>query len=144
MKTRHAGSGAKFLLTIGLGCLGLVLVILWSPARLRAGEQVSARYLRAQGRELVVKIIVGSPPPPSLIVIQNLPAGVAVRSSRPAARSVNAARGKAKWLLREVQAGTIMVRMSLDRAVPAAAIAGEIRYREPGSGTMITLPIAKP
>ncbi len=144
MKTPLAGSGAKFFLTIGLGCLGLVLVTFLSPARLRAGELVTARYLRAQGRKLVVKIVVGSPPPPSLIVIQNLPAGVAIRSSLPPAKSVNAARGKAKWLLREVQAGTIMVRMSLDRSVSAAAIAGEIRYREPESGAMVTLPIIKP
>ncbi|NOX79931.1 MAG: hypothetical protein GXP57_02355 [Deltaproteobacteria bacterium] len=142
MKTRFAGSGVKFFLTIGLACL--VLIMLSLPARLRAGELVTARYLRAQGRKLVVKIIVGSPPPPSLIVIQNLPAGVAIRSSLPPAKSVNAAGGKAKWLLREVQAGTIMVRMSLDRAVSAAAIAGEIRYREPRSGTMVTLPITKP
>ncbi len=144
MKTRLAGSGAGFFLLIGLGCMSLVLVTLWGPARLRAGELVSARYLRAQGRELVVKIIVGSPPPPSLILIQNLPAGVAVRRSLPPAQSVNAAKGKAKWLLREVQAGTLIVRMSLDRVVSAASIAGEIRYREPSSGTMITLPIAKP
>lgn len=144
MKTRSAGSGAKFFLLIGLGCMSLVLVMLWRPAGLRAGELVSARYLRAQGRELVVKIIVGSPPPPSLILIQNLPAGVTIRRSRPPAQSVNAAGGKAKWLLREVQTGTIVVRMSLDRAVHAAAITGEIRYREPRSGIMITLPIAKP
>ncbi len=144
MKTRLAGSGVNFFVTIGLACMGLVLFTLWSPAGLRAGEPISARYLRAQGRELVVQIIVGSPPPPSLIVIQNLPAGVAVRRSLPPAKFVDAAGGKAKWLLREVQAGTIMVRMSLDRAVSAAAIAGEIRYREPKSGTMITLPITKP
>lgn len=142
MKTRLVDSGAKFLLIIGLGCM--VLVTLSRPVRLWAGELVTARYLQAQGRELVVKIVVGSPPPPSLIVIQNLPAGVAIRSSLPPAKSVDAARGKTKWLLREVQAGTIMVRISLDRAVSAAAIAGEIRYREPRSGTMITLPIAKP
>ncbi len=144
MKIRLAGSGAKLFLLIGLGCMSLVLVTLWGPAGLRAGELVSARYLQAQGRELVVKIIVGSPPPPSLILIQNLPAGVTIRRSRPPAQSVNAARGKAKWLLREVQAGTIVVRMSLDRAVSAATITGEIRYREPSSGTMVTLPIAKP
>ncbi len=144
MKTRLAGSGAKLFWLIGLGLGCLVLVTLMAPAGLRAGELVTARYLRAQGRELVVKIIVGSPPPPSLIFIQNLPAGVTIRRSMPPAQSVNAAGGKAKWLLREVQTGTIVVRMSLDREVQAAAITGEIRYREPRSGTMITLPITKP
>ena len=122
----------------------VLFIILGEAAPLRATHLLAARYARLAGQEVVVEVAVGQPPPPTLIVIQTLPPEVAVVQAEPATSSSNSKTGEVKWLLRGVKAGNLSLRLTLDRPVAAGEVSGEIRYREPGAGDMVTLPIAKP
>lgn len=119
----------------------LLLLLGIAPPAL-AEHLVTAAYLQAQGRQLTIELQIGSPPPPTLIIIQNLPPGTAIAQAEPPTKSVNTAKGEAKWLLKNVTAGPLTLRLLLDREVSAAEISGEIRYLEPASGAMVELPIS--
>ncbi len=121
----------------------LLLLILGMPAQLRAAPLVTARYVRIDGPEVMAEISISAPPPPTLIVIQNLPPQVAVLQAQPETKSVNINNGEVKWLLTGVKPGNFTLRLTLDQPVAKSEISGEIRYREPGGG-MISLPIAMP
>ena len=122
----------------------LLLLLLGVPMQLRAASLVSAKYLRIAGQEVVVEIAINAPPPPTLIVIQSLPPQASVIQAQPASKSVNSSKGEVKWLLRGVTAGTLALRLTLDRPVVSSEISGEVRYRTPGSGDMVSIPIARP
>lgn len=129
-------------------CCGLVflflLPVLLLPGASCAGAEVSAVYTQARGSHLAVEIRVGAPPPSSLILIQNLPPGVTILSAQPPANTVNPGKGEAKWLLRDITAGQVTIRMTLDRPVNAGDISAEIRFMPAQGSGMQTLPVAKP
>jgi hypothetical protein len=129
-------------------CICLVflfsLLVLPLPRASHAGTGVSAAYVQAQGTLLAVEIRVGTPPPSSLILIQNLPPGVSILSAQPPANNVNPGKGEAKWLLRDITAGQVIIRMTLDRPVNAGDISAEIRFMPAQGSGMQTLPVAKP
>ena len=121
----------------------LLLLILAVPAQLQAAPLVTARYVQVAGQEVMAEISIGAPPPPTLIVIQNLPPQVAVLRAQPETKSVSIDKGEVKWLLTGLKPGNYTLHLTLDQPVSKSAISGEIRYREPGGG-MISLPIAMP
>lgn len=143
MTTRSRSGGQPATVTNFLLPLLLLLLVMSLPVELRAAPLVTARYARIAGQEVVAEISVGHPPPPTIIVIQRLPAEVSVIQAEPATKSANSNRGEVKWLLRGVRAGRIPVRLTLDRPVTSREISGKIRYREPGRG-MVTMPITGP
>lgn len=122
----------------------LLLLALGVPEPLRAAHLVSAQYARLGGQEIAIEIVIKTPPPPSLIVILQLPAQVAVVRAHPATNTVNSAKGEVKWLLKGIKTGTLAVLLTLDQPVAHSEISGEIRYRDPGGGEMVTIPIARP
>ena len=124
-------------------CL-LLLLLLGIAERGWATPLVTASYVRLGGQEIAIKIVINAPPPPSLIVTQHLPPGVSVVRAQPATSSVNSDKGEVKWLLSGVKPGTLAVLLTLDQAVASSQISGDIRYRDPVSGRMVTLPMAKP
>jgi hypothetical protein len=121
-----------------------LLVVLLLPRTSVAGGEVSAVYTQNQGTLLVVEIRVGAPPPSSMILVQNLPAGVSILGAQPPANNVNPGKGEAKWLLRDIAPGQFIIRMTLDRPVNAGDISAEIRFKPAQGGDMRTLPVAKP
>lgn len=129
--------------TIKAAFFTLILLLLSLPAPLRAAQSVTAQYGRMAGAEVVIEIAVSEPPPPTLIVIQNLPPQVSVIQAQPETKSVNTGKGEVKWLLSGIKAGALALHLTLDRPLSSAEISGEIRYREP-NGDMVSLPISKP
>jgi len=121
----------------------LFFMMLCVPGKSWAASLVTARYLQTQGTEIVVKIMISAPPPPTLIIMQKLPPGIVIQHAQPRVKSQNPARGEAKWLLVHVRPGTLTLRMILNNTVTSDAISGEIRYREPKAGTMAIVPILK-
>lgn len=122
----------------------LILLPLLLPVPLHAAPTVAAAYQQAGGDQLTVELRIGSPPPSSLILVQQLPPGVKLLAATPPANNVNTGKGEVKWLLRDIKAGTLVIRMTLDRAISTDQVAGEIRYKSSRGDGMETLPIAQP
>lgn len=119
-----------------------ILLLLAIPVPAWSSPLVAAHYGKIAGQEIVIEISINAPPPPTLIVLQNVPSQVAVIQSQPATKSVNSSRGEIKWLLSKVKAGNLTLLLTLERPVSSDEISGEIRYREPDGG-MVTMPITK-
>lgn len=131
-------------LTIAPVCWLVLLfgILLW-PQTIPAADLVTARYAQPTAQELVVEIAIGEPPPPSLIVNLNLPVGVAIVLAQPATKNSKSRSGEIKWLFKDVKAGVLNLRLTLDRPLASAEISGEVRFRHPKGG-VIRLPIAPP
>ena len=122
-----------------LGILLAVLLLCLSvsvPAR--AVGLISGRYLSRTATELTLEIKIGSPPPASLIIIQHLPPGTAPASANPPYKKYNAKKGEVRWLLRNVQAGTITVHLKLKAPVKPNQVSAEIRCKNPSTGKLVT------
>jgi hypothetical protein len=126
----------------GTFILVLVLSLLSWPLASGAEELVSGRYQELGGNQVRIELKVGSPPPASIILIQNLPKGCKVITSRPEMKKYSPATGKAKWLLSKVVTGKMIISVTLDRPVDKRELSGEIRYRGE-AGKMITAPLSK-
>ncbi len=129
-------------LAIRSGIIILLLTLL--PNLADSAENVSAKYTRSNGRELVISITVAPPTPSSIILVQKLPPGIRITHAQPAAKNINMKKGQAKWLLKEITPGTQTVRMSLHQAVAAQDISATVRYKPANGGKMLTLPVEKP
>ena len=125
------------------GLLFLGLPVLFTlPTPLHAGQAlISGRYLSGAGQDIQLQITVTNPSPTTLIVIQNLPVGTAIEAATPAFHQYDAGKGEVKWLLTKISPGSYVLNLRLQRAVASGGISGEIRYKEPVSGRMITVPI---
>ncbi len=117
------------------------LISIFCAGNLHANSQVTAHYKQSSGRELEVEILIPSPPPASIIFVQTLPADVKIQLSRPQAKSINAKKGEAKWLLRNLQPGKMSISFSINREVQRNEISGEIRYKTPDGKNMVNQPV---
>ncbi len=113
------------------------------PSMLHAAPHITARYVQANGTQLAIEITTGSISPASAILIQRLPPGVRILASQPRASNYNANKNKAKWLLRNLKPGKTTVTITLDRAVSASDISGEIRFKPAQRGKMQTIQVGK-
>lgn len=111
-----------------------------SPTFSHASQLVECRYLKVQGQEIQVEVNISSPPPATVIIIQNLPADVSITHSSPPVKKFNRKQGEAKWLLKGIKPGTTKIAMHLDRPISPPEISGEIRYKDPVTGGMIKIP----
>jgi len=112
----------------------LLLAIL--SMKVYAGDLVSARYIASKGKKIVMEIKIQPPPPNTIIVIQHLPAGTDIKRSLPPLDKYDPKHGEAKWLLKKVKPGTFRISMETAGTVRSGEVRGEIRYRDPSTGTM--------
>lgn len=124
----------RTLILVGLGLL------LW-PALLWADDLVRCRYLAASGQEIRLQLTIGSPAPASIIVIQHLPAGLAIEAATPPMQKFTLSQGEAKWLLKKPQPGVLAVTMRFVRPVQDGEVSGEVRYMSPATGAMVVVPV---
>ena len=127
--------------TLGTLSLLLLLGFILLPTSAFAKDAVACRYLQSQGQNIQLEVSVQSPPPASLIVIQRLPAGIAITEASPPTKKYNEKSGEAKWLFKSVKPGTFVIGMTLDKPIGAGTIRGEIRYMDPVTGEMIRMPV---
>lgn len=127
------GSGRFFL-------AALVAIMLIRPLAAGAGDLVTGRYLPGDGREIKIELEIGSPAPPLVIVVQNLPKGARVVDSSPELKKYDPDDGVVKWLLAKVKSGKMLVSLRLDRPVALGELQGEIRSRSE-AGEMVSIAI---
>lgn len=116
-------------------CLVMLLV---STTQVLAETSVHGRYLSAQGKKVQVQLTVSQPPPAAFIVLQRIPAGVQLLSADPEPSGFDKGSSAVKWLFKGPHPGSLRITMHLSQPVAAHSVSGEIRYRDPGSGKMMT------
>lgn len=127
LKPKTSGNLAVFVGT-------LLLTIL--PMQVYAGDLVSARYIASEGKKIVMEVKIHSPAPNTVIVIQHLPKETDIKQSHPHFDKYNPKRCEAKWLLKKVKPGTLRISMEITGSVKSDEVRGEIRYKDPSTGTM--------
>jgi hypothetical protein len=133
--------GRKNIRTAAKAFFLFFLLTMLNPVPGQAAELVMCRYLKASGNEITLELQIGSPPPASLIVIQNLPSDVEIVSSSPPIKKLSKNQGEAKWLLTGLSPGNVVLVLTLNAPVAPGQISGELRYKNPTSGAMVQLPI---
>ncbi|MDL1959606.1 MAG: hypothetical protein LWX01_08620 [Deltaproteobacteria bacterium] len=115
--------------------VGTLLLAIF-PMKVYAGDLVSARYITSEGQKIVMELEIQSPAPNTVIVIQHLPKGTDIKQSHPPFDKYNPKHGEAKWLLKKVKPGTLRISMEIAGSVRSGEVKGEIRYKNPSTGTM--------
>ena len=95
------------------------------PQMANAEELVSGHYLTGVGKNLTIELVIGSPPPPLVIVTQKIPKGTVVLNARPELMKFDENEGVAKWLLNKVNPGKMTLTMVLDQPVTRGEISGK-------------------
>ncbi len=124
------------------GCI-FCLIMLMPPAIVNAAGMVSGRYGSAGGRNIVIVVEVSKPPPAAYIVLQRIPPRITVSRADPAPAGFIAKTGTLKWFIKNPRPGERTFTLNLSAAVPARALSGEIRYRDPVTGRMVRRTIAR-
>lgn len=106
-----------------------------------AGELVSCRYLQSSGSTVLLELTVASPPPASIIIVQNLPQGTDIIRATPPPQKHSKEKGEVKWLLKGVESSRQTISMTLEPPLPTGVVSGEIRYKNPESGKMVSMPV---
>lgn len=117
-----------------------LLACLISTVPLSARELVTCRYLAASGTRIEIELTIGAPPPPTLIIMQNLPPDVNVVETSQPVKKFSQKPGEAKWLLMGVKPGTTLLSFTLSKAIRPGQLSGEMLYNAPDSGTMVRMP----
>ena len=115
--------------------------ILYCAQLVSASDLVSGRYLSSSGKVIELSLGINSPPPASLILEQYFPAGMEILNSSPGFQKYSSQKGKAKWLLKGLQAGKMKVRVELARDVAKGEVRAVVRYKNPTSGSMVEFAI---
>ena len=120
--------------------LPMLLLVVWVSLAVAAGlGEVRARYSQPRGTKISWKIMIPSPPPAAVIVLQSIPVGTKIKVSSPPYNSYDPDTGTVKWLLGKVLPGTIKMKMVLDRPIrKKGEIHGKIIFQD-----ITTRPIAE-
>lgn len=113
-------------------CILLPLILLCWPWQAQ-GEQteIEARYSQARGKQISWQVQVPSPAPAAIIVLQIIPAGTSIITSKPVYNNFDQTTGMVKWLLTSVQPGEIHMTMELDRPIrKKGEIQGKIIFQD--------------
>lgn len=117
----------------------LVTGMVW-PQHLHAKNSVTGRYQGAGSDQVTIQLVVSDPAPMAFIVLQRLPKGVRLLSASPNP-SGGTKGATVKWLFKHARPGNHTVVMRLSMPVAPGQLQGEIRFRHPDSGAMITTKI---
>lgn len=117
--------------------------ILLPTENLQAESAISARYIQAQGTQLVIEVMAGPNPPASAILIQRFPQGVKMLSSHPDASNYDSRSNTAKWLLRNLRQGKTTISITLNRPVKGSEMSADLRFKPQGGRSMATIQVSK-
>jgi hypothetical protein len=124
------------------GLVGLLLVlVLLVPVTGRAEAGVAGRYLAGGGSDVRILLTIDHPAPKAFIVLQQIPQGVQTASASPAPSGVQEGRA-IRGLFKRPLPGSMLVMLQLSRQVPESQLVGEISYRHPKSGALVTRKIS--
>ena len=114
--------------------LGAILVNL-HPQPTEATE-INAHYTSAQGTTVTLQLDITSPPPKTIIVIQNIPPESEIIRSTPPHKSYK--HGEIKWLIKKPAAGNLSIQLHLKNPVQPGSVSAMIRYLDAKNGTFQT------
>ncbi len=120
----------------------LVLLFLLDPEIGRAESGVAGRYLAGGGSDVRILLTIAKPAPKAFIVLQQIPEGVQVTSASSAPSGAPQDGTAVKWLFKRPLPGSTIVTLQLSRQVPESQLVGEISYRHPKSGVLVTRKIS--
>ena len=115
--------------------------LLLTPLVLHAKTDVSGSYMHGGGQHVTIKIKVSEPPPMAFIVLQHLPQGIELLSANPRPSGKGPGASSVKWLFKHAGPGNHILKMHFSKPVNPKQLRGEIRFRHPESGVMITTKI---
>ncbi len=128
------------LLHLGMSTL-ILLSTLFVSATAWSQELITANYETKDGRNILLTINISPHGPNNIIVIQKLPPGVDLIETSPMYRKFNAKKREVKWLLKGARPGRFTIKMTISNRITLEKLRGEIRYRDPEKGTIISYPI---
>jgi len=114
----------------------LLALFLALSTQVYAGNLVSGRYIISGHLTIVMELRIKSPAPNTVIVIQHLPKGLAIRQAHPHFDKYNQKTNDAKWLLRKPSSGITKISIETTGPIRPAELKGEICYRDPLTGVM--------
>ena len=124
-----------------ISVLAFILFVIGNPAF--ADTDVAGRYLGGGGSDIQVLLTIQSPPPAAFIVLQQIPDDVKILAASPAPSGFQQKGGTIKWLFKRPLPGSVILSLQLSRQVQENQLVGEISYRHPRSGVLITRKISK-
>jgi hypothetical protein len=116
--------------------LGAMLISLY-PLPIAATE-IKAHYTSPHGKEIILTLIVGNPPPSTLIVVQKVPPGTEIVRSVPVYKSYRAKDGEIKWLIKKPAIGNLSIQLHLKSPLRAGSVSAMVRYLDANNGTFKT------
>ncbi len=124
----------RYLLLLG------VVISICLPDVIQA-EGVRARYLENSGNRTVLELTVEDPPPSSVIVQQQIPPGMQIKSVSPDYMKFSAGKGQVKWLFRRPAAGIKLISLQYARSLSGNRATAVIRCKSPESGKLMTITV---
>ena len=113
------------------------VAVLYNAQSVFAADLVSGRYLSSSGKSIELSLDIQSPAPVSLIIEQYLPPGTEILASKPKFKKYNRKNGKAKWLLKNVRSGKMIVKLQLANKIGQGSIRALLRCKDPATGGFI-------
>ena len=114
----------------------LLALFLALSTHVYAGNLVSGRYIISRGTDIVMELRIESPAPNTVIIIQHLRKGLAIKQSYPHFDKYNQKTNEAKWLLKRLSPGIIKISIETTGPIEPTDLKGEICYRDPVTGIM--------
>lgn len=120
----------------------LVLTVLLAPAIAWTEGGVAGRYLAGGGSDVRILLTITKPAPKAFIVLQQVPEGVRVLSASPAPAGEQQGPAAVKWLFKRPAPGSMILTLQLSHQAPESRLVGEISFRHPKSGGLVTRAIS--
>ena len=122
--------------------LSSAILTLFLAGTLHAETNVVGRYLAGGGSDVRVLLTIQAPPPAAFIILQQIPPGVKMTAATPAPSGFQQDGATIKWLFKRPRPRTMIISMQLSRQVPESQLKGEISYRHPRNGELISRKIS--
>jgi hypothetical protein len=119
----------------------VAVAALFNAKTVFAADLVSGHYISSSGKTIELAIDIQSPSPASLIIEQYLPPGTKIASSQPKLKKYDIKKGKAKWLLKNVRSGKMIVKLQLADTLGKGRIQALLRCKDPATGGFVEMTV---
>ena len=111
----------------------------FDPGEVQAKGQFAARFVQEQGKEIILQVTMGSPPPRTLIVLQRVPTDAVLLSATPEPKQYKRKKGEIRWLVKNPGSGEQNFVSRFYTALTPEKLSAMVRCKDPESGELMTL-----
>jgi len=115
-----------------------VILLFITQTGVASAESVTATHVIQGEGNVMLQLAVSDPPPASIIISLHLTPPVEILHANPPFTKYDSQKNEAKWLLKDVKAGTHEISYRLSPPFSSDQVDCDIRYRDPRTGAMIT------